>query len=70
MLRENGKKISLHKIYGLSDKGQEKIEIQLQRKKEIAYCHEEIEFPPNGTIYNSSGKIFENLIDYLFVPKK
>ena len=69
VLRENGKKISLHEIYGLSDKGKKEIEIQLQRK-EIVYCHEEIEFPPNGEIYNSSKQPFENLIDYLFVPKK
>ncbi|CAJ0845300.1 8105_t:CDS:2 [Entrophospora sp. SA101] len=53
VLRENGKKISLHEIYGLSDRDKEEIEIQLQRKR-IAYCHEEIEFPPNDTIYNSS----------------
>ncbi|CAI2184850.1 9182_t:CDS:1 [Funneliformis geosporum] len=70
VLHENGKKISLHKIYSLSDKGQEKIEIQLQRKREVAYYHEKIEFPLNDTIYDSSGKFFENLIDYLFVPKK
>lgn len=69
VLRENGKKISLHEIYGLSDRGEKKFEIQLQRKG-IAYCHEEIEFPPNDTIYNSSREVFENLIDYLFVPKK
>ena len=66
VLRENGKKISLHEIYGLSEG---EIEIQLQRKI-IANCHEEIEFPPNDTIYNSSRKVFENLNDYLFAPKK
>jgi hypothetical protein len=69
VLRKKGEKTSHHKIYGLSDKGHEKIEIQLQRK-EIAYCHKEIEFPPKDTIYNSSRNVFENLVDYLFVPKK
>ncbi|POG73797.1 hypothetical protein GLOIN_2v1772162 [Rhizophagus irregularis DAOM 181602=DAOM 197198] len=68
-LQENGKNVSLRNIYDLPDENWKKIEIQLQRK-EIAYCHNKIEFPPDGNIYDTNQNTFENLVDYIFVPKK
>ncbi|GES76017.1 hypothetical protein GLOIN_2v1772162 [Rhizophagus clarus] len=71
VLQENRKNVSLHNIYGFSDENWKeikikKIEIQLQWK-EIAYCHNEIEFLPDGNIYDTNHNTFENFIPFVEV---